>query len=251
MSIKIDITMTATPRPEVVEKTLQSFKDNLFNSAPELDYRLVVNIDPIPGFYDRIEETKEICKRFFPTFSIRSLHTDPNFAVAFKWAWDNIRPDTQFIFHLEDDWELLRPVNLLEMLELFIRFQNLIILRLNAFPSKELHTKNWNLLLPWNGSFFEVTRENRGTVGVCGHPSLIDAKFVRYARKFLNGKSNPEKALKSSTRELRSLFEIAQIGVYSEQNSPPLIKDIGREWRIASKIHKKGPAAFFTEWARD
>ena len=254
MSIKIDVTMTATARPEIVKKTLDSFWNNLFNSAPEIDYRLVVNIDSITSKYDEEvyavqEKIAAICKSYFPNNCI-SITDVPNFAAAFKWTWDSIRDDARFIFHLEDDWELLRPVNLLQMLTLFIRYQNLITLRLNAFPSKECQTKNWNLLLPWNGDFFEVTRENRGTVGICGHPSLIEGNFVRYARKFLNGKSNPEKSLKGHQQGLRSLFEIAQIGVYSKQNSPPLIKDIGREWRIKNGIHKKGPAAFFTEWVK-
>ncbi len=254
--MKIDITTTATYRPELLEKTFNSFWRFIFSRYPENNYRLVINIDPVgreelyPGQIEDISfRMLEFCRSYFDDVYV-NFPKVANFAKAFKWCWDNVRVDADYVFHIEDDWELLRPVNFSRMLFLFRKYPELIILRLNAFASSELTTKNWNLLLPWNGDFFEVSSSLKGTIGFCGHPSLIDADFIRGARVYLDGIHNPEKEMKGHHPYYGPLFRSCQLGVFSEQNSPPLIKDLGRRWMMDNHYKKKGNKAFFVEWER-
>jgi len=248
--IKIDITTTATARPGVFRRTMESFIMFMFNLGVSADYRLILNIDPAGGNQTQAERVKSIAQSLFLDPVINVPET-ANFARAFKWTWDHIREDADFVFHLEDDWELLHRVDVCKLIEILESHRDLLLLRLNAFPSSEVQTKNWNLILPWNGEYFEVTDRNKGTVGFCGHPSLIKAGFVRFARTFLDGVHNPEKQLKGSTSPyLRSVFTSSELGVYSTPGAGPLIRDLGRSWRIKNKVTKKGPAAFFTEWIR-
>ena len=55
----MDITMTAVRRPEVIEKTLKSFTENLF-TTPD-DHTLIVNIDPIGEGTNK--EVIEVCRK--------------------------------------------------------------------------------------------------------------------------------------------------------------------------------------------
>jgi len=254
--LKIDITTTATLRPELLEKTLDSFWENLFQNHTEIDFRLVINIDPIgqvesyPGCMQTIyTHMCNYCFSIFPN-SLINFPEKANFAKAFKWCWGNVRPDADFVFHLEDDWQLLRQVDLTQMIFLTEKYPRLIILRLNAFTSKECTTKNWNLLLNWNGDFFEVSQSLKGTVGFCGHPSLINAGFVRGAAKYLDGIHNPEKVMKGRHPHFGPILHSAELGVFSEQNSLQQIKDLGRKWMIRNNYRKWGSKAFFTEWRK-
>ncbi len=252
---KIDITTTATLRPEILKRTLSSFRNNLFIPWIELDYQLVINVDPVGAKEsypdenkDRLYKIAKICKIYFDDRVVFNSPPKAHFARAFKWTWDHTRPDADFIFHLEDDWELLRPVDIFRMISIFTKYKYLNILRLNAFPSKELTTKNWNLMFDWNGDFFEVSPSLKGTIGFCGHPSLIDGHFVRMARLWLDGEKNPEKQMKGHHPILGAILKKGDIGIFSQPNSPPLIGDIGRDWMVKNKLRKRGNKAFFTEW---
>lgn len=118
--IPLEFTTTAMPRPEILHRTYQSFKKNLLG----VDWarsRLYINIDPFPGMdlasaahtrartrtlMDVMEHFPNVCAMF---------PSDPDFASAVKWCW--AMPQGEFFFHLEDDWELQRPVDIQELLQ--------------------------------------------------------------------------------------------------------------------------------------
>lgn len=104
----ICFTTTAMPRPELLEITYKSFRDHI----KWLDFSkitLFLHIDRFPVNIDeqapqKIERVIEIANQYFGKVIVK--HGDyPNFANAVKWIFTSA--DKDFIFNLEDDWELL------------------------------------------------------------------------------------------------------------------------------------------------
>jgi hypothetical protein len=246
----INITMTAICRPEILERTLKSFRENMFIDSPGLKYNLIVNIDPVGDKGVSQDDIENLCKKYFD--SVKAFKpSKPGFGQAFKTIWSHsvLTSPAHFTFHLEDDWELLRPVDLDSLCNMFTKYPNLQILRLSAFQNKEYHSKNWNHYLPFNGVFYEVPNFNNGLLGYAGHPSLIRQEFVIAVAPVLDPGKNPEKQIKGNNKAIEHLFKDPnKFGVFSEKKSGPLVKDTGTQWRAKSKYSKKGSKAHFTEY---
>lgn len=262
--INIAITMTATMRPVVIHQTLESFYLNMLDSAHRALFKLFINVDPCfradpstqretaSGF----RRIVKMCGDFIPLHNIvANCSLDPSFPKAFKWVWEqaitqpNWEPD--FIFHLEDDWELVRKVDLYDMITLMReRDPKLLILRLSQFPTGIRTSKHWNKLLNWNDEYFQVPDNLRGLLGFCGHPSLIKPFFVRQAIKVLDGEHNPEKHIKGHNPIMKPLYDNYKFGVYSPQQVGPTIKDLGRAWMIKNGYRKQGQKANFHRWEK-
>ena len=56
-NMDIDITITSSLRPELLDKTLNSFKTNLFNDDKK--YRIIINIDPAGDIKKKLELTEK------------------------------------------------------------------------------------------------------------------------------------------------------------------------------------------------
>lgn len=262
MSVTIDIVTTATARPEIFKETLRSFYFGLFLPAePHIKIRHIINIDrvgcdkanmeaAIVNMRDCVDWAEDTRRNKAPCHTVIHEAHPGNFPRAFKFLWDAVGPDTDFVFHLEDDWRLLHPVSLSNMLRIMRKYPTLAALRLSAFKSEHTREKNWNLFLPWNGVFFEMPEELRH-LGISGHPSLIRGEFVRAVRPYLDGVSNPEKQIHSvigGKTPLGAQLRRMQYGVYHSQDSGPDIQDTGREWMKKAGYKKSGAKAVFTHW---
>lgn len=237
----IDITMTATRRHEILEKTLESFKRNLFEN---INPRLIINIDPV-GPDENSEKCINVCLRYFKEVVV-NLPKTPNFSRAFIWTWSQtISP---FVFHLEDDWELLRPISLFFMIDLLNKYKDLALLRLPQFKSTH-EMKNWNLFFPWNGEFFECPENLRKLAGFCGHPSLIKKQFIHNTYPLIDSSLNPEKQFHQDPRLIREVLKW-RYGVFSKQNTPNILQDLGRVWLRDSEWQKRGDKGYFIEWEK-
>lgn len=241
----IDITMTACKRLELIKKTISSFFDNFIGLAAE-DLRLIINIDPV-GKFDHLSKYIEFLSKYFDNMTL-NMPSKYSFPTAFKWVWE--QTDAPYILHLEDDWEMAEEVSLHEMLALLKKYDDLMILRLPAFKSTKEHMKNWNKFYPWNGEFFECPENEKGGLAFCGHPSLIKKKFVHFVTPRLDPNRNPEKQIKGRNPAFVNFIPRYRYGVYAKQNSPAVIKDIGRKWMVENGFKKKDSKAFFTEWER-
>lgn len=249
--IKIAVTTTATMRPDILEKTFNSFISNLFNLVDKslTQFILFMNIDPIPDVdsFPYIQITNKLNSVF--DFAVYQSAITADFPTAFKWCWNTaLQYSPDFIFNLEDDWELLKPVNITNMLHIFQKYLTLQVLRLNAFKSTDTATKNWNLIIPWNGVFFELPKNLRH-FGFAGHPSLIRADFARA----VNAKLQEDTKNRNHEKYIHEIIANSDLkdcryGVYGPQNSGPVIKDIGREWMIKNKLRKRGSKAHFNTW---
>jgi len=241
----VDITMTAVKRPEILKKTLHSFFRNCF--APIADRcRLIINVDPI-GDPVCAEKMMEIVSGYFRRFYVNFPAT-PSFPKAFLWTWDKVR--APWAFHLEDDWELRIPVNILDMIKMMEDYPQLASLRLPFFRSEETYMKNWNLRFPWNGSYFECPGNLRQTAGFAGHPSLLRGRFVHECAELIDINLNPEKQFHGDNDFLVNEVLHWEYGVWGKPNSPAMINDIGTEWKARNKFQKAGSKAFFTQWEK-
>ena len=112
--MKLDITITACKRPEILAITLYSFVSKMLIGH---DCRAVINVDPV-GTGNSID-TVEACKAVFPN-TVYRLAEEANFSKGFKWVWQN-KSDAEFVLHLEDDWELMKEVDVHHMVEILRR----------------------------------------------------------------------------------------------------------------------------------
>jgi len=108
--MNINFTTTAMARPEIVERTYQSFSQNIKGiSLKECD--LYINIDPIEGRDSR--EVISIGERYFNRV-VSNVPKKPNFTKAVNWCWSSANSD--FILHLEDDWVLTSPIDIKQLI---------------------------------------------------------------------------------------------------------------------------------------
>jgi hypothetical protein len=173
----------------------------------------------------------------------------PSFPKAFIWTWQQaLQSDSECVFHLEDDWELLHPINLQQMLILLCIYPELEILHLSAFRSGTHVMKCWDKMIYWNGTFFEVDKHLRGLLGYCGHPSLIRKDFIKHVLPHLDDTKNPEKQIKGGNANFGQYIVDHRYGWYQEQDRLASVKDIGRAWMVEQGFRKAGSKAWFTEW---
>ena len=248
----IVITTTATLRPDILERTLSSFRQYMFTDdiLRRIRVEMVINIDPAgPG---DVREVMDVPGRYFSVIATRNP-VQAGFPAAFRWAWSKAAESLSalYVFHLEDDWILSRPIDVLDMIRVLESNPDLAVLRLPAFHAGTETMKNWNLHFPWNGSFYECPEDLKITAGFCGHPSLIRMEFVKNSAHLLEGDRNPEKQFhRGGPPELLREVLRWRYGVYASPGSLPAIRDIGREWMVKNNLSKAGSKAFFTHWER-
>lgn len=240
----LDVLVIATRRPEILERTLSSFRRNMFGQVP---CRCIVNVDPV-GESIPSSAVVDVCEKYF-TEVVSFKPDSANFGVAFKTLWH--MAESEFAFNLEEDWELNYRVDIDSMLRTMIAWPRLASLRLPYKAVGEKVSKNWKFFFPWNGSYFECPKELKREVGFCGHPSLIRTAFMQRTAPYLDARKNPEKQFHG-----RGNFPILkevdrwEYGVFAKPNSPPAIRDIGRQWMVDRGWRKSGAKAFFTAWER-
>lgn len=245
MSIpELDITITACRRPEVLATTLASFRKYLIPDG--VNCRVIINVDPV-GHDVSNQAMIDVVREHFSTV-LYQFPARPHFGKAFKWAWSQV--EAPFVLHLEDDWELLRPVPYFQLMRLFWQYKDLMSLRLSAFHTTLETTKNWNKFLRWTGDFFEPPQEEKGLLAFCGHPSIIRKEFIQQVLPHINENGNPEKQIKGRNKAIASLLVEKRYGVWSDRPAPPLVRDLGRAWMVQNGFAKFGAKAVFTRWEK-
>ncbi len=241
----LDVTMTACRRPELIRVTWASFTKYLWSNVGR---RLIINVDPV-GHDIPSGQVITDAHLFFPRV-VGNAPDKASFPKAFKWVLS--RAETDIVLHLEDDWELTQKVDLSRMLQIMDENPNLACLRLAAFHAGEKAMKNWNKFFPYDKfkGFYPCPSELKASVGFCGHPSLIRLEFLDQTVPYLDIRKNPEKQFHRGHPKIMEAVQKWDFGVYSVPGSPPLIRDIGRQWMLKNDFKKAGSKAFFTVWEK-
>lgn len=237
----INVCITACIRPEIIEKTLSSFQRYFWK---DMDIRAIVNIDPVGVGFNQVT-IADVVSKYFMDNTIRTPRI-ASFPNAFKWTW--LQTDTDYVLHLEDDWELLRDVDVDEMINILEGESDLALLRLPIFHAGLEHMKNWNKFFPWNGRYYECPEELKMEVGFCGHPSLIKQEFVDRIAPYIDIRINPEKQFHHGPQKIMDEVAKWRYGVYAKPGDEPILRDIGRAWMVENGFQKSGNKAWFTHW---
>ena len=202
----ITVTTTATLRPEILDKTYASFTKNIQNARLR-NFKLVINVDPAPK--SRVHEVAEVvavANRYFDCVEVFTP-SEANFTSAIKRLWGAV--STDFIFHIEDDWELIKPVNFFSLFSLF----------------DDEYTQQVKLC---------GTVANRvSKLGLS--PSITRATLFREAAKNMSDLLNPETQLHTVTKHVNR----KQIVIYPTKRIQ-VVRDIGRAWMKENNILRKG-----------
>lgn len=246
---RILVLICATKRLEILYKTISSMMEKLlWRGACDA----IVNVDPVGHPSDSAVRVIRTVELFVPViFSREALQ--PHFGVAFYSLWNmaaDRSQDYDYVFHLEDDWQMLQDVDVRDMTKILESEPDLALLRLPQFKSTEDKMKNWDKFFPWNGKYFECPDELRQGVGFCGHPSLIKMEYVKNCAPHIEPTVNPEKQFHGGNKPLLKEVMKWRYGVFSKPNHPNYIQDLGREWMIKNNYRKAGSKAFFTEWEK-
>lgn len=214
----LDFTTTAMARPEIVEKTYQSFTSKLAG----VDYRrstLFINIDPLPSEGNR-DAVVKVARKYFGKV-VANQPRKPNFTAAINWLWSNATAD--YIFHLEDDWILTETVQIGKLMKYFGREPELMTVALRAY--KYHYDK------------------------IVLSPSLMKRDFYSRVGGKLDESINPEIQLRGRNFGLvmpETGQRTKKVIAYPKR---VICRDIGRKW-IKGTGYTKPPKAHFTSWDR-
>lgn len=214
----IDITMTATQRPNILDKTLESFSKNIFNERDR--YRLIINIDPIGEDCSGLEIIN-ICLNYFDT--VFHFTEVPFFTRAVMYCWDEA--DTDYIFHLEDDWELLKKINIDEMIKILESDKKMASLRLNKEKTMFSEYGKRNGYVPFSKLSL--------------NPTLIKKEFIKGVLPLMEENLNPEKQLRVSDSERGKFISKWTHGIYVKESFDEVVRDLGRPWMENTRFCKK------------
>jgi hypothetical protein len=194
--MRIDVTTTTVAgRYELLDKTYSSFVSNLRG----IEWgTLFLNIDRFPNVSDEqhradVIRCLDIAGNYFPNVRANDTHTGC-FPRAIKWLWGNAQTDC--LLHLEDDWELMLPIELSDMLAMFA--PETVQVSLRAYY--RLH-QNFALV-----------------------PSLIRRDCYRAIAKGISETMNPEVWIRCQKRW-------TNVATYPPLDSRRIVvKDLGRAW---------------------
>jgi hypothetical protein len=206
----IDVCMTATIRPEIVDLTLQSFTKRFLNQYNKK--RLIINIDPIGDSRYSQNDILDICKKYFDDIKYRCPNT-PSFPSAVQWCWSNTQ--SRYILHLEDDWLLKKKIDKGVIESILNQNSNVVYIRFNLSRNNK----------------FKFDREFY-TTGFSLNPSIIKKEFIDKILMDFNVNKDPEKQFNKIDTKINRLI------LYGGAEDGYYVEDIGKKWRKAHKFSK-------------
>jgi len=242
----IDITMTATRRPKVIDRTLKSFTKHIFKN--QKDYRLIINIDPV-GEDVKNNKIIDICEKYFEHLVIIEPKT-PSFSKAVIRVWKETK--SEYIFHLEDDWFLERDIDIKELIYQMNYDNNLACIRFYKEKIPETHFPTMFDCIyeyqPEKNLFFPMTGTCNSLNQFGLNPVLIRKKFIDESLLVMCNNKNPEKQFRENNPKMKNILKRWIFSIYGNPGDPRLVFDIGSEWRLNSKFKKPRTGTGFTTW---
>lgn len=220
----IDITMTAIDlRPEILEETLISLVKNLVYNKP---LRLI--IDNAIGSYTPFKHYNlyEVANTYFDnTHLTYRMIEDSKQAEAIRWMWS--RSDSDFVLHWEDDWVLIKKLDLNLVKDLFKIFPGTGMIYFDRYQKSVLDYPGYKGVFTkvFNSFYY---REEGKSLG--GPPALLRKDYKESVLTIM--KDTECLDITSRTKKAQELLKKWDIGVYTgESGRGNLVKDIGKAWR--------------------
>lgn len=214
--INIDFTTTSCCRTELLYKTYSSFT-KYFKGIDFSKSRLFLNLDK----YKRVgsvSESIKVAESFFGDVIYR-VNKKPNFSEAVKWCWSR-KFITLYVFHLEEDWELLSEVNVDEMISIFTSGDPTIVsVRLRRRERSEEGKNKKVMLCPslYRRDFLKIHK----VISRSLNPEVCIMRPNTSARKWIDKKLGVNKIYS---------YIFTRASVKRGEQADRLVVDIGREW---------------------
>ncbi|MFW9871693.1 MAG: hypothetical protein ACFFG0_01235 [Candidatus Thorarchaeota archaeon] len=239
--IKVDITMVAVVRPDLVRRTLKNIVKNIVQGADER-FRLIINIDPIGTKNIKPEKVAKVAKEYFNDVTYR-VAKEPSFPKAVKWVWQ--QSDAPFIFHIEDDWDITRKIKIKHMLTIMKNNPKLSSLRLYKYrtPKRKVFT-TFGCKWRYNKNGFYVADKWQKQFGL--NPILIRREFLDEALPQMKDNVNPEKQFRDTQPYMKPIIKKWKYALYTNPGDAPLAIDTGTKWRNKTKFRKPRKGSFIT-----
>ncbi len=229
--MKIDLTIVAGSRPDLLSRTLASFEAGLFRYFHVA--KVIANIDPFGGGVGEQNECASIISRHFSHAQIIKPKSS-SFGCAVRAVWENAEAD--LLFHLEDDWLLLEPIRP-EMIEPLLA-QGAASVKPVAKEHKWRGDDPFQTKKPVNllgARLFSI----RMPVGFGTSPGFFRGDFIRQYVRLMQPHLDPEKQVRANVNgPLHEYCKSFKHSMLKGQQHRELITDIGREWRDNRNIIK-------------
>ena len=148
--------------------------------------------------------------------------------------------------YLEEDWELMRCIDIDIMIKLLEKNQNLACLRLLKMDTPS-NLKFFGSKYVIKDGFLQAGDRS---VSFGGNPQLIKSEFVKQVSKYMVVDRNPEKQFRKGTVKLwKNVTSKWDYGVYAMPKDKALIRDMGRVWMGKHGYRKQGGPEF-TKWEK-
>ncbi|TCU17227.1 hypothetical protein EV132_104252 [Rhizobium sullae] len=232
--MSIELTIVATRRPELLRATLQSFNEKMFKNFSFS--RVSMNVDKLWGDEEDERNCIEVLKSFYPQAIVYAPPV-PGFAAAVKRLWLNSEAD--FVFHMEDDWELLEeiPAGILDL------FGEKSVSQVSLMTKE----KNWSVE---RRGMFHYARKSYRFLGFdlpirlkypnfTTSPAFLRGDFARGWGKLLDETLDPEKQVRSLRNpQLMQYVSKFRNRLYVGKSGYYVAEDTGRVWRDRMGIEK-------------
>lgn len=165
-------------RRACLERTMDSF-ENAVGDIDVFDDVIVIDDSQNPGYSSWLAERFDRYKSYLIHISVNKL----GFCGAVNQGWRSIRGDTTHVFHLEDDFEFLWPVEISLMATVLDANPNLVQMSLKRQPWSKTEIAEGDLVWPHPENFIEV--KSLGAVWVehreyfTTNPNIMRAEWVR------------------------------------------------------------------------
>ena len=226
-----DMTLVCGARPDLLDKTLESFSKKVFCNFNF--NKIIANVDPFGGDEQEQEEVGGVLKKYFSNALVLNQEK-ACFTSAVKRLWSHT--SSSIIFHLEDDWEFLEDIHPEDIEGSITSTNKSIVLchKGNFFGAKEefrFVTKRVKI------GPFKIYKKNFPIFSTS--PCFLEGDFARTCANHLDTRFDPEKQFYSGVNKNLEGY----VGAYTNKNmlgerGPYVIKDIGRLWRAQKGIKK-------------
>lgn len=242
--IKIDITMTAVIRPTILEETLNKIFEHVCHGDSS-NFRLIINIDPI-GENTKPMKIIKIAEMKFSNI-IYNIPKTPSFPKAVLWVWK--QATAPFIFHWEDDVNILRSIDIENMITILNTHDDLSSLRLyKADVPLKKSFDTFSCKWRYNKDGFFIADDWKKQFGL--NPILIKKEFVEEAILRMRDDYNPEKQFRYSQEYMRPLIKKWKYGIYAKPGDKRLIDGRkGQRWKDVYGLNKP-VGKTFVEWEK-
>ena len=230
---KIDITMPAVIRPKLLAGTLKTIVENVVDDMDR--FRLIINVDPI-GEKVKPQKVVSVAKKFFPNV-LFNIPKKPSFPDAVRWLWG--KSTAPFVLHWEDDIDILRKIDINDMIRIMLMHKEISSLRLYKHKTpkkKSMHTFSCKWV--YNEEGFYVALDWKKQFGL--NPILIRRAFIDEAVKRMVSHTNPEKQFRFSQNYMRPLIQKWKYAIYTKPGWTRLIDGRkGQRWK--NRMHLQKP----------